>query len=204
MTYSQAKKSATDLVESARAVYLKKLVRSKAFKTLKAELNDFENKAGETECLNLDECGFLVSRHEIKLDESLSSDDKGNPDTDLIRAVLNAANESLHYGREAGKNWYAEICFGEPCIVNASPERDCYAVYSNELKLKIDRIDSELYGLMLVEQAMRKHGIFVDVVSCDRYGTCYRLTIPKNVVEATDSELAAMIDAIENKEGKND
>jgi hypothetical protein len=148
---------------------------------------------------------MLVCSLSLTLDDVLCQDDIGHPDNQVAKAVFESINESIYAAPEAGtkgptKYWVVEQCFGEPCIVNASPERNCYAVYSDELKLKINRIESEQHGLMLVEQAMRKHGYFPSIVSCDRDGYCYSLSIPKNILDASDDELQAMIDKAEGND----
>lgn len=199
--YSQSKKNAAELIESARAEYLKKLTDTSAYRELKTFLEKFENNAGMKpfDFLTLDESGYLICRESIHLEAILCTDDLGNPDRTLAESVLNSINECLHYSHETGNHWEVSQCFGEPCIVNYLPERGHYAVYSTELKLKVNRIESEEHGLMLVERAIREHGIFPWIVSCDRSGVCYSLPIPKNIVDASEAELTAMIESIESE-----
>lgn len=205
MSYATTKHDAHAAIELARSKYLEKILLSDAFKALKAELSAFENGAGAKpfDDLSTDEEG-LVCRLSLTLDSVLCQDEEGNGDVLLAEEVLQAANESLHYTQDCYSRgydqWTAEQCFGEPAIVNENPERNCYAVFCRELDLAIDRIKSEEHGLMLVEQAMRKHGVFPWVVSCDRNGSCFSLSIPKEIINASDADLAAMIEKAESEE----
>jgi len=207
MRYSQAKKQATLSVESARAKLVAKLKKSAAFKKLEKELSDFSENAGtgKYDNLSLNESGDLVCSHAVTLPDSLCHDDSGAPDSCLAESVLEAANDGTLYlyqepGTRGTDSWIAESCFGEPCIVNASPERGCYAVYSRELKLEIMRVESETHGILLAERAMRAAGCFPWLVTCDRYGSCYPLEVPAEIRGMSDAALSKAIDLIENPE----
>ena len=62
------------------------------------------------------------------------------------------------------------ICLGEAVIFNLKPERNCYAIYSDELGLKVHSVSSHEEGIKIIEEAMNNHGCFSPIVSCDRYG----------------------------------
>lgn len=202
MSYATAKHDAHAQVEIARNKLIERLIASSEFSALKTSLADFQDNAGQKpyDDLSTDQEGSLVCRMSIYLDKSLCHDEEGNEDTLLATAILERANESLRYTELDCSQWSVEECFGEPAIVNENPERNCYAVYCRELDLAIDRIKSEEHGLLLVEEAIRKHGVSPWVVSCDRNGSCFSLSIPKEIINASDADLAAMIEKAESEE----
>ena len=202
MTYAKTKNDAKNKLEKAREKYLSKLKKSKAYKKAQKLVEDFENSQDDLRNnYSLDESGLLVCQKELELDDSLTHDDSGEPDQELTREVCDSLSEVIRvYPNPYHKNTITmENCFGDACIFNASPERGHYAIYSRELKLKIDKVENETHGFLLIEQAMRKNGVFPYLVSCDRYGNCFPLTMPKEITSMTDAQLVEGINQIETE-----
>jgi hypothetical protein len=206
MKYSEAKKNAAASIESARAEYLEKLLKSEAFQSLKKKIEAFENDPDKYGSLHLTEDGSLASTKTLNLDRELCTDEDGNGDvllaSDLLEEISNDGAIFFHQDDYSSGyfEWSATINFGDPATVNASPYRGQYAVYCSDLGLKVDRINSEEHGLALVEKAMRKHGYFPDVVFADYHGNVHRLTIPEEIRNASDSELEVILERLSDDE----
>lgn len=198
----EAKQGAAKLVADAISLRVAELKETREYKALETELDSFESFSHKNIFYTIDEGGFLVSRIGVQLPDTLCCDEAGDDDEELAKAVLESCLEFPHYELENGtsgaRHWIAEQCHGEPCIISYPSERGCYAVYSPDLGLKINKIESERHGLMLVERAVRAKGYFPDVGSVDYGGEFHHLSIPDDIKNATDEELAKMIDAEES------
>lgn len=180
---------------------LEDLKRTKDFKDLESLLSTFESDPYSKELCDfyIDESGSLNSTIELSLHFL----------EDFEPEVLDAVIEELEkfccvylhqyqYSQDR-YSYRADICLGEPTIYNESPYRDCYAIYSRELDLKVEKVLSESHGYALIEQAMRKSGVFENIISTDYYGNfCGFLSVPKDIRELSDSALSELIESIES------
>lgn len=140
----------------------------------------------------LDECGLLMSSRSIDLPEILHKED-----TEVVERLIGDYFSTIEV---RGDNALVTECYGEPVIFNASPERNHYAIYSNELKLRIDSVVDERHGFLIIERAFRQHGIYANIISTSRYGVANTLSMPQDIVGLSDEDLAAEIEKIENGE----
>lgn len=154
----------------------KKILNTKQGKELKKLISNFE-----CDCYmkgsyrHFDENGDFTSS--LKLDSPI---DFSELDDDLILEINAQATENsslfLLIDKKSNEIELAQF-LGEPVTVNFSDSK-CYAIHSNELKLKImakDLIgddDSEKlkHALYLIEYAMREHGTYPSIVELDYYG----------------------------------
>lgn len=198
-TLKQIKQITTDLVAEAINRLVSDLKKTESFELLTKELNDFEWDPYTNADFYLDESGYLNSK--IDLDLSGFNEE----DVEVLHTLLEESNDMIRYEQDqysqGPHQWSAHICLGEPIIFNENPERNHYAIYSNELNLKIDSVINETHGLMLIEQKMRQVGVFENIVSTDYYGNFRAFeSIPKHIVELSDSELQDAINRIETEE----
>lgn len=191
MTLKEARKEAAAIVASALDKRVEELKRTDAFKAMKAEIEHFEDN-GNPDNLRVDGEN-LISSERIFVPRELCADG----DIELIENLLRECSDVLHFHQDDYSQgyfeWVMEQSYGEPVIFNESPERNCYAIYSDELGLKIDRVIDEEHGYIIIETAMREHGVFGSVVSTDSCGFAFERAIPKHISNATDTELAEML-----------
>lgn len=203
MKVTDARIEAAIMVTGAMPERIAALKQTDEFKSLQAEVKAFEECETKPDYL-LDESGSLISRQRIFLDRSLCTDEEGNPDVELAAEMLEECSDVLYFHQDDYSQgffeWVMEQSHGEPCLVTYPNERNSYSVFCRDLDLKVNRIQSEEHGLALVEQAIRKNGYFPDVGSTDQCGFFSHLTIPKRFVDATDAELSAMIEEMEQAE----
>lgn len=143
--------------------------------------------------IQFDDSGALESFIDLEID-GLEEEDSS-----VIESLLVTLTEGMGYFEKLDSGeWRLSQCLGEPVIYNESPERDCYAIYNSELDLKVDAVKSEAHGYALIEQAMRKVGVFENIVSTDYYGDPTLLSIPDTIRDLDDKGLQALIDKEEN------
>jgi hypothetical protein len=144
----------------------------------------------------IDESGMLCVTLTMSLPESLLNEDK-----DVLDIMVNAVFEDVvGYWQVKDGVIEATACYGEPTLFTVHPTRDCYAIYSNDLNLKVAFVVDELHGLALIEQAQRRAGIFGNVIKQDRYGSVTRFWNMSKVSDLTDAQL---IDIINEKESQH-
>lgn len=143
----------------------------------------------------MDEEGMLCSFIDINLG------DLALEELETIDEILSNLTDDCGFFQQdqyaqGPRDYQFHQCLGEPVIYNETPERNCYAIYSTELNLKINSVLSEEHGFALIEQAMRKVGVSENIVSTDYSGipTILQSTVSK----LTDSELSDLIDKIES------
>jgi hypothetical protein len=164
---------AASIVQTALEKRVAELIQTDAFKELKAELEKFEDN-GNPDNLRVDGDN-LISSYRFFVPAELSED--GN--SELIEELLKECSDTLYFQQDSYssgyREWVAEITYGEPVIFNEHPERNCYAIYSQELGLKIEasKIIDEEHGYLLIENAMHEHGCFPDIVSTDSCGFAF-------------------------------
>lgn len=169
---------------------------SQAFKLIAAELDALENDPYKNGDLRFDEGGMLCSEIEVNLRDFASEE----PEViDCLTDILSNDGMIFMYQSQYSQSrldYTASICLGEPVIFDESPKRGHYAIYSKELGLEVDRVNSEEHGFALIEQAMRKEGVFENIVSTDYYGSPTPLSNPLS--NKTDEQLQSIIDANED------
>lgn len=191
----QARNEAATIIQSALDKRIEELKQTDAFKELKAEIQHFETN-GNPDSMYAD-YDSLVHSQRLYVPRALCDDG----DVELIEALLKECSDIVTFELDSGPRryfeWVMELSCGEPVIYDESPERGCYAIFSNELGLKVDRVINETHGYLLIETAMRKHEFYPDVVSCDRYGIASYHSIPESIGNAPDSELKQMLNDLE-------
>ena len=180
---------------SAAELRAQELKSTKDYKDLEKEIMAFQEDPYGKGGLQFDECGFLEAIIEPDLGDIADEEDE------VIAAVLEAIMDvtGFFYLSHYVNGWVLGECLGEPVIFNESPERGQYAIYSAELGLKIDKVIDEEHGFLIIEQAMRNHGVFEASVSTDYCGNPTLLSQPFNAM--TDAELMGKLD---DKEAEND
>ena len=195
MKTTDARKQASEIVSKSLEDRITELKKTDEFKQLEKQVNNFVDNGSDN--YHMGEDGMLVSSERIYLDRSLCTDEDGNPDYELAEAILKECSDIPYFHQDDYSQgffeWVMEQCHGDPCIVTYPNKQHSYSVYCPDLGLKINRIESEEHGLMIVEQAMREHEFFPDVVSVDDCGFATHLTIPEAIQNATDNQLAEMI-----------
>ena len=162
---------------------------------LQREINAFLEDPYTTEGhLYLDETGALNTMMEIDIG------DLANEEPEVIDEILEVLTDGVGYFEQSQysqgrREWSVHQCLGETVIFNESPERNCYAIYSRELSLEVDSVIDSDHGFAIIEQAMRRVGVFENIVSTDYYGSPTLLSNPLS--KLTDKELQTLID---NKE----
>lgn len=206
-TIEQAKKQVLDaqaaLLDAAH-VRAEKLLKSRKYKQDFKALNDVLTRLeadpySKEFSQGFDEGGFLEACVDVSL--SFLSEEPH----EVINAVVGILMEDsvLNWSQDQYSRgiteWRVSYCLGEPTTIDPNPERNCFAVYSSELGLKISRIESLEHGLALIEQAMRKAGMFGDIVRVDRYGQVLEF-LSTDLGNKSDAELAELIEQFETQE----
>lgn len=176
-TVQNAKKQANVIIQDAISERVKELTDTPQFKKLKAQVEQFEN---DPYChgsdRQLDEWGTLESVMELRLNAF------SEEEFEVIDELLKECSEIIYFSQSQysqGKHeWTMSQCLGDPVTVNFSNPRQCYAIHSKELSLKVNY--SELIGeddseklhhaKLIIEQAMRNAGVFPNIVELDYYG----------------------------------
>lgn len=202
-TVKQAKQQAKELIKSAVKARSEEILESPEFqeelKELRERLQEFENDPYSSKfSQSVDESGELLeSRMDIRLG------DLSEEDNETIFEVLTALNESLTFIQDqysqGNHEWTAVNCLGEFVWFDPSPDRHCFSIFSRDLGLELKGKIEEEHGLAIIEQAMRKHGVFNSIAKIDRYGSVASF-IDTGLGNASDSEVAAIIARYENQE----
>jgi hypothetical protein len=167
-TIKEVKLNAAQLVADAVTDRVRSLITNQNTKSLGKQFKDFENDCYNTKKYNyrFDEFGSLSAVMVLDLPDWLKSED-----TDVIEELLgHFADCGYVYFDKYSKEWVAEQGLGECTIINWNAGRYEYTIYSEELKLKIERVIDETHAYLLIEQAMRKAGYFGNIVSVDSQG----------------------------------
>lgn len=197
-----AKKQANAIIQDAIGERVQELMKTRAFQELKAQVEQFESDpycSGSER--QLDEGGALESVMELRLD-SFSEED-----SEVIEEILRECSESMYFFQseysQGRHEWTVCQCLGDPVIVNFSDTRSYYAIHSLELGLKVNyseligKDDSEKlhHAKLIIEQAMRKAGVFPNVVQLDYYGGVSRELETLGTLE--DAEIDRQLQEIE-------
>lgn len=203
-TVQKAKKQAIAIIQDAIGERVKELMKTRAFQELKEQIEHFESDPRcKGSMRNIDELGLLESVVELNI-EAFSEED-----LEVIEAILRECSEFVHFLKYQEK-WLMSVCLGEPVIINFSNKRDCYAVHSSELDLKLnysDLIGKDDYeklhhAKLIIEQAMRKAGVFLNVVKLDYYGGVMREIEGLGTLE--DEEIEKQLKDIEKEREENE
>lgn len=202
-TVKQAKEQAKELIKSAVKARSEEILESPEFqeelKELRERLQEFENDPYSSKfSQSVDESGELLeSRMDIRLG------DLSEEDNETIFEVLTSLNESVTFIQDqhsqGNHEWTAVNCLGEFVWFDPSPDRHCFSIFSKDLGLELKGKIEEEHGLAIIEQAMRKHGVFNSIAKIDRYGSVSSF-IDTGLGNASDSEVAAIIARYENQE----
>ena len=195
----EAKQLAATIVQDAVDIRINELKQTKAYQDLKEQLDAFENDLYHRDNMfYFDESGYLNVSIELDLSELEERD------IEVLEGLLDSIGDLFYFHQDQYSQgywqWTASQCLGETTIFNESPNRGHYAIYSDELGLKINSVLNEDHGFALIEQAMRKHGVYDSIVSTDYHG-CFVsfLSVPENIRELSDDALSKLIDDIENE-----
>lgn len=118
-----------------------------------------------------DECGFLDSVLELEIPESWHDED-----SDVLEAIADTLSNEFEacYFRSNLSDSTIKVhqCLGSPTTIAEHASRNEYYVHSTELGLKLTKKDvvSTEHALFLIECAMRKAGVFDNIVNVDYYG----------------------------------
>lgn len=162
---------------------------------LQKELEVFYDRPDTEGRLYLDESGFLNSLMEVDIGDLASEE------WEVIEEILEFLTDGIGYFEQSqystGKReWTVHECLGEATIFNESPERNCYAIYSRGLNLEVESVIDEEHGFLIIEQAMRRAGVFDYIVSTDYYGTPTITVSPFG--RLTDKEVNDLLDKKES------
>jgi tRNA splicing endonuclease len=194
LTIKEARKE----VENAIERHVEELKQTDDYKTMLVEIQAFEEN-GDDGWLYIGEMGDLETKKELDIPESLTLTENGNIDGAVLDALLEGASDFVHFEKETETTRYMIQSLGEPVIYNERPDRNQYAIYSTELSLEVLKVVSEEHGFLLIEQTMRKHGVFPSLVSTDYYGGASYLSMPKEVQELSDDALMDRINEVESE-----
>lgn len=172
---------------------VKELKKTKEFKILEKEILDFEDDPYKEKVdFRFNEYGNFESFIELNLDDF-------EEEVETIEALLQSITDIGHFEFNKYSKTYEFIqCLGNPTIYNESPKQNHYAIYSQELDLKINKVFNACHGFLLIEQAMRKCGIYENIVSTDYYGQFSEfLSIPEDIAQLSDNDLIDHINLVE-------
>ncbi len=164
MTQTQeAKKQAAKLVEDALHTDYETLVNTGVLDNLRLQVQKFENDFYSKDLdYRFDESGMLEAVMPLNLPVELTDDD-------LIEYVLYQLKE-VGYTFKESNQWYISQWLGETITINWIHDKNHYVIHCDELNLKVDTVENEDHAMLLIEQAMRKHGVFPNIVEVDYYG----------------------------------
>ena len=149
------------------------------------------------------ENGDFVSQ--LNVDSSILSEFEDDEARSELIAQLTEQVDCVYILNYSG-NWVLEQYLGEAVTINFSDTRNCYAIHSIELGLKVnyrDLIgddDSEKlnHGKLIIEKAMRKHGYFPNIVELDYYGQVLK-EVSTDLGTLSDEELKERIKTLESE-----
>lgn len=201
-TIQNAKKQANKIIQDAIGERVQELMKTRAFQELKEQVEHFENDPYcQGSVRDLNEMGLLESVMGLRL-EAFSEED-----FEVIEELLRECSEFMHFFQDQysqnRNQWSMSHCLGEPVTINFSAPRKYYAIHSRELGLKVNyseligKDDSEKlhHAKLIIEQAMRKAGVFENVVELDYYGKV--LEEIKLLGTLEDAEIERQIQEIE-------
>ncbi len=167
MNLNEVKKQAAELVNNAIESRVNELLETHNSDSLKKQFTDFEDDPYNTKkyYIQFDECGMLDAVMVLDLPEWLEYED-----TEVIEALLSKLMEHAYIKHDTDGQWLVHQCLGSPTIVNWNAGRNEYTIYSDELKLKVLKVVDEKHAMLLIEQAMRKAGVFENIVEVDYHG----------------------------------
>jgi|ERR1035437_996814 hypothetical protein len=169
-TIKQAKIALKDAIKTEVTRLIKK---DKNIKELQKLINQFSSDCYMNGSIrDFNENSDYVSM--LRTDFSLNDYDE-----DLKIELIATLNEDtgVHL-LEYDKQLVLESFLGEPTTINFSDRRNCFAIHSNELKIKVmyqdligsDESEKLLHALYIIECNMRKYGVFGDIVEVDYNG----------------------------------
>ena len=201
-TVKNAKIEASNIIDNAVELRIEELKTTMQFTELKNQIERFEY---DPYCKGSDrrfgEDGLLESVMELRLDYF------SEEEFEVIEELLRECSEVVYFYQDQysqGKHeWSMSQCLGEAITVNFSDRRNCYAVHSGELKLKLNYSDlignddsEKLYhAKLIIEKTMRQQGIFPNIVEIDYYGGIIR-EIPM-LGTLDDTEIDRQLEKIE-------
>lgn len=173
--------------------------------SFKKQLSEFDNDSYDDKkySIQFDQFGMLESLMELDFSEF------DDINLEFVQALVEKLGYEFYHVSEQSKSFYIGQCLGEPTIVNFSPDRNCYTVYSEELNLKLlptdlhgnDNSEKFTHALYLIECAMRKHGYFGNIVEIDYYGG-FNKFLSTNLGTLSDTELTEYGKTFDNKESE--
>lgn len=183
---NEKRRELASLIESEATVLIENDVELIELSDKIREFGNDSYMAGTTRIFN--ECGDLVSQ--LHLNKNYFKDFEEDMQIEL-KAQL--TKDSCVWLLEYGGDHVLETTLGDATTISFSDRRNCYAVHSNELGLKINYSDlvgeddgeKEVHALYLIECAMRKAGVFGNIVTLDYNG---------NVVSEPSTELGNLSD----------
>lgn len=178
-------------LDNAIHQYVETLKSTAEWVKLMAKCAEFENGAyDKTNEFVFDNCYLLNSRIQTYIPAEWH-----NEDLDILDAIKDALSkefECLYFSINRDDSMLTiEQCLGEATTINHSAYGGQYYIHSSELGLELERNDvqSDEHGLYLIECAMRKAGIFGNIVEVDSYGYLIKFT-DTGLGGMSDDELA--------------
>jgi hypothetical protein len=92
-----------------------------------------------------------------------------------------------------GNEYTVSLCLGECVHLDVTPARNHYAIYSEELDLKIERVIDEDHAQLLIEQAMRKCGVFPSVAYVNSDYGCFKGFVKMKFSALSDDEVEKLL-----------
>lgn len=197
-----AKIEASKLIGNAIELRIEELKLTEHFTELKKQIEEFEyDPYCKGSDRSLGEDGLLESIMDLKVDHF------SEEEFEVIEELLQSCSDVIYFSQDQysqGKHqWSMSQCLGEAVTINFSDRRNCYAVHSRELDLKLNY--SELVGnddseklhhvQLIIEKTMRQQGVFPNIVEVDYYGGVIR-EIPM-LGTLDDAEIDRQLEEIE-------
>ncbi len=189
VSIKKLKSEQAETLDLAIQTRVNELLNSEVIAPLRTQVDSFLDDPYEGTALFFDDCG------EFSAGLSLDLGEISVEEAEVINGVLLELLDGCGWSDEYDGETFVCMSLGEPVIFNSNSGHRDYAIYSEELGLKLESVLSEKHGYLLIEQAMRKHEIYPDIVSTDYHGNPTLLKSP--FAEKTDQEIIDLLDLIE-------
>lgn len=172
-----------------------KVLKTKAGKTLTEKIESFIEDPYNNNYF-FDEAGEFCSA--IDLTEEIEA--LGEEERETINALVERISLGVGYFKNTRYEKTLSQCIGAyPTIYRPSAGSREYVIFSVELRLKVEKVKSEEHAMAIIEQAMRKAGVFENIVKVDWHGNFVELMDTK-LGNVSDEELKALVDSFEASE----
>ena len=193
---TKIKKENANRLKAAIDKEVKRLIAKNDIKALSKNVQGFIADCwNDANMFDFNEYGELESSATFDLPNSLEE-----TDDDVKEALMESISDQIGcFKFERDRIIGTQACGEVVKVSTAHYDSRCYAVYSDELGLKINRSDvigdddseKTQHALYLIEIAMRKSGIFPSIVEVDYQGQFVKF-LSTNMGAMTDKELEAV------------